>query len=87
MGGGGDAKRTLRTAVKMGNRSGSGAGGRGFPGEVHFQVCRNAGFQTCEPCQIHAPADLEVGDTAGLETCATGAGGAVINVGKSGWRP
>ena len=42
-----------------------------------FQVCGIAGFQTCEPCKVrtrqsvlHA-ADLEIGDTAGLETCAT----------------
>ena len=34
-----------------------------------FQVCRVVGFQTRWP-QVRE-ADLEVGDTAGLETCAT----------------
>ena len=36
-----------------------------------FQVCRIAGFQTCGVWAFQPPADLEVGDTAGLETCAT----------------
>jgi hypothetical protein len=34
-----------------------------------FQVCRAAGFQTRWP--YRRGADLEVGGTAGLETCAT----------------
>ena len=38
-------------------------------GGADFQVCRIAGFQTRWPQGSHA--DLEVGDTAGLETCAT----------------
>jgi hypothetical protein len=37
-----------------------------------FQVCCIAGFQTRWPSGSRGPADLEVGDTAGLETCATG---------------
>jgi len=42
-----------------------------------FQVCSIAGFQTravfVGPARLNLrrPADLEVGDTAGLETCAT----------------
>jgi len=42
-----------------------------------FQVCRIAGFKTCErpsyPMRFESlrPADLEIGDTVGLETCAT----------------
>jgi hypothetical protein len=36
-----------------------------------FQVCRIAGFQTGGSHDIERPADLEIGDTAGLETCAT----------------
>jgi hypothetical protein len=36
-----------------------------------FQTCRVAGFQTRKPHDIARPADLEIGDTAGLETCAT----------------
>ena len=36
-----------------------------------FQVCCVAGFQTRCWCNILCAADLEVGDTAGLETCAT----------------
>jgi hypothetical protein len=36
-----------------------------------FPVCCIAGFQTCRPFESRDPADLEVGDTAGLETCAT----------------
>jgi hypothetical protein len=45
-----------------------------------FQVCCIAGFQTCGPSGVRTrqpvsrPADLEIGDTAGLETCATVAG-------------
>jgi len=38
---------------------------------VDFKVCCVAGFQTRGPCDIPSPADLEIGDTAGLETCAT----------------
>ena len=34
-----------------------------------FQVCCIAGFQT--RYAFARPADLEIGDTAGLETCAT----------------
>ena len=34
-----------------------------------FQVCCVAGFQTRQAQQ--RPADWEIGDTAGLETCAT----------------
>jgi hypothetical protein len=33
-----------------------------------FQVCRIAGFQTGRSHDIEPPADLEIGDTAGLET-------------------
>ncbi|PYJ86535.1 MAG: hypothetical protein DME22_04955 [Verrucomicrobia bacterium] len=36
-----------------------------------FQVCCIAGFQTRAPLEFARPADLEIGDTAGLETCAT----------------
>jgi hypothetical protein len=36
-----------------------------------FQVCCIAGFQTCEWLAVVRLADLEIGDTAGLETCAT----------------
>ncbi len=42
-----------------------------------FQACCIAGFKTCEPSAnrprqiLRRPADLEIGDTAGLETCAT----------------
>jgi hypothetical protein len=41
------------------------------PRSADFQVCCIAGFQTCKPCDSQRLADLEVGDTAGLETCAT----------------
>jgi hypothetical protein len=36
-----------------------------------FQVCCIAGFQTRKPNARRPAADLEIGDTAGLETCAT----------------
>ena len=36
-----------------------------------FQTCRIAGFQTRRRNPIPRPADLEVGDKAGSETCAT----------------
>src|SRR6266508_1611045 len=36
-----------------------------------FQVCCVAGFQTRRPPDLARAADLEIGDTAGLETCAT----------------
>jgi hypothetical protein len=36
-----------------------------------FQVCCVADFQIRRPSELHRAADLEVGDTAGLETCAT----------------
>ena len=36
-----------------------------------FQVCWVAGFQTRAAREFARPADLEIGDTAGLETCAT----------------
>jgi hypothetical protein len=36
-----------------------------------FQVCCVADFQIRKPSKRHRAADLEVGDTAGLETCAT----------------
>ena len=36
-----------------------------------FQVCCIAGFQTRSPHEVARPADLEIGDTTGLETCAT----------------
>jgi hypothetical protein len=36
-----------------------------------FQVCCFADFQIRRPSELHRAADLEVGDTAGLETCAT----------------
>jgi hypothetical protein len=45
--------------------------------QVDFQVCCIAGFQTREPPAIFTrsvferAADLEIGDTAGWETCAT----------------
>jgi hypothetical protein len=35
------------------------------------QVCRVAGFQTSGPLDFAHRADLEIGDTAGLENCAT----------------
>jgi hypothetical protein len=41
-----------------------------------FQVCCVADFQIRRPSKLHRPADLEVGDTAGLETCATALPGA-----------
>ena len=37
-----------------------------------FQVCCVASFQTRRPFDFTHAADLESGDTAGLETCATG---------------
>ena len=37
-----------------------------------FQVCCLAGFQTGPGQDVQRAADLEIGDTAGLETCATG---------------
>jgi len=40
-----------------------------------FQVCCIGGFQTRRPQAVARPADLEIGDTAGLETCATRNGG------------
>ena len=36
-----------------------------------FQVCCVADFQIRRLSELHRAADLEVGDTAGLETCAT----------------
>jgi hypothetical protein len=36
-----------------------------------FQVCCVAHFQIRKPSELHRAAGLEVGDTAGLETCAT----------------
>ena len=36
-----------------------------------FQVCCVADFQIRRPSELHRAADLEVGDTAGAETCAT----------------
>ena len=36
-----------------------------------FQVCCVADFQIRSPSALYRAADLEVGDTAGLETCAT----------------
>jgi len=45
------------------------------PSSADFQVCRVAGFQTRRLHDSGRSADLEVGDTAGLETCATKAGG------------
>lgn len=38
---------------------------------AQFQVCRAAGFQTRWPYKDGLRADLEIGDTTGLETCAT----------------
>jgi hypothetical protein len=35
------------------------------------QSAVSQGFQACEPHDCSSPADLEIGDTAGLETCAT----------------
>jgi hypothetical protein len=45
------------------------------PSSADFQVCCVAGFQTRRLRECGRSADLEVGDTAGLETCATKAGG------------
>ena len=45
------------------------------PSSADFQVCCVAGFQTRRLHDCGRSADLEVGDTAGLETCATKAGG------------
>src|SRR5262245_28777043 len=39
-----------------------------------FQVCCIAGFQTRSTHDDACAADLEIGDTAGLETCATATG-------------
>src|ERR1051326_7325995 len=36
-----------------------------------FRVCGVAGFQTRGSLEHRRPADLEIDDTAGLETCAT----------------
>src|SRR2546422_11582953 len=44
---------------------------RGTRGSADFQVCCIAGFQTRSPRDHTRPADLEIGDTAGLETCTT----------------
>jgi len=35
------------------------------------QVGCRPGFQTCKSRDFPRPADLEIGETAGLETCAT----------------
>jgi hypothetical protein len=35
------------------------------------QVCCIAGFSTRQPHHFRSSADLEIGDPAGLETCAT----------------
>src|SRR2546429_211789 len=40
-------------------------------GSADFQVCCIASFQTCDLAALRPAADLEIGDTAGLETCAT----------------
>jgi hypothetical protein len=45
------------------------------PSSADFQVCCVAGFPTRSLHDCERSADLEVGDTAGLETCATKAGG------------
>jgi hypothetical protein len=45
------------------------------PSSADFQVCCVAGFQTRRLHDCGRSADLEVGDTAGLETRATKAGG------------
>jgi predicted Zn-dependent peptidase len=47
-----------------------------------FQVCHIAGCQTCGSFNHEQAADLEVGDTAGLETCATPRGPWPINAGQ-----
>jgi len=47
----------------------------GKPSSADFQVCCVAGFQTRRLHDSRRSADLEVGDTAGLETCATKTGG------------
>jgi hypothetical protein len=39
-----------------------------------FQVGRVVSFQTGRLLDAVRPADLEIGDTAGLETCATAPG-------------
>ena len=43
----------------------------GNQSSADFQVCCVADFQIRKPSKRHGAADLEVGDTAGLETCAT----------------
>jgi hypothetical protein len=48
--------------LRLGNRS------------ADFQVCCVVGFQTRVPFDLARGADLEIGDTAGLETCATSHG-------------
>jgi len=59
---------------------------RGFtnrlPGarSADFQICCIAGFKTRATHDIASGADLEIGDTAGLETCATAAGAAASQV-------
>jgi hypothetical protein len=53
------------------------------PGSADFQVCCGAGFQTRRLHDCGRSADWEVGDTAGLETCATKAGGRCLE--KSSW--
>lgn len=44
---------------------------------AELRVCCMAGFPTCEPYVHQRPADLEAGDTAGLETWATRGMGAL----------
>jgi hypothetical protein len=46
-------------------------GQHGADRSADFQVCCIAGCQTCGPRDVVHPADLEIGDTAGLETCDT----------------
>ena len=86
----GNRRRRAGTLADSDHFFGKGAVGRSRarpPRSADFQVCCIAGFQTrsrpatrnasaCSACPKPATAaDLEIGDTAGWETCATGQAG------------
>jgi hypothetical protein len=52
-------------------------------GSADLRVCRIAGFQTHRP--LGRSADLEVGDTAGSEACATSQCGRPPQLGYNQW--
>jgi len=55
------------------------------PSSANFQVCCVAGFQTRCWGNVWCAADLEVGDTTGLETCATKADGRCLEKSSREW--